>query len=376
MISRNHAEVCSGRTGRFLIRDLGSKNGTFVGARAVPAKDNLVLDEGQVIRIGNTLMMFHVVDFPRPGTAALEGFSGFSDTIRKVRAAVLRCAVADSPVLITGESGTGKELCAAALAREGRTDGPFVPFNSAAISSTLVEATLFGHIKGAFTDAKKAHDGLFRSAHRGTLFLDEVGELPPETQVKLLRVLEDNEVVPVGSTKGVPVDVRLVTATSRDLTSEVSEGRFRRALYSRLAYLGIEVPPLRERLEDVPLLALHFSNGRSFTADAMWRLLQHPWPLNVRELKATVEQMLVYAKGEVPLDISDTVKDRLARHARMAELGPALVKKGRVPTREEVEAALERHHGNMTRTAEELGKDRGQLYRLVKRMVLDPDGYR
>ena len=227
---------------------------------------------------------------------------------------VERVANVKSPVLITGESGTGKELVARAIHEAGpRKDKPFVPVNCGAIPDKLLESELFGHVRGAFTDAVRDRDGLFREAHEGTLFLDEVGELPQSMQVKLLRVLQFDEVRPVGGAEPIRTDVRILTATARDLVKEVEAGNFREDLFYRLNVLPLSIPPLRERPDDIPPLLDHFllafsaRMGRTrpdLTPQLIETLINYSWPGNVRELENIVDRMLVLS-GSSKLDLVD-----------------------------------------------------------------------
>ncbi|MFW6066764.1 MAG: sigma-54-dependent transcriptional regulator [Myxococcota bacterium] len=232
---------------------------------------------------------------------------GKGPSMQKVRDLVRRVAGAPSSVLITGESGTGKEVVARALHHQGdRREGPFVVVNCGALPETLMESELFGHEKGAFTGAAARKDGLVRAADGGTLFLDEVGELPAPLQVKLLRVLQDRRVRPVGSEKEVPVDVRVVAATNRDLEEDVAQGRFRQDLFYRLNVIRIHLPPLRERPEDIPLLADHFLRKHcalqgkqlAFSNEARRWLSSQRYPGNVRELENLVERAVTLAEGD------------------------------------------------------------------------------
>jgi DNA-binding NtrC family response regulator len=247
----------------------------------------------------------------REGTRTAAGrqtLIGESPAMVAVRAHIARCAAMPSNVLITGESGVGKELVAAAVhAASPRSAGPFIPVNCGAIPETLIESQLFGHIRGAFTNALSANPGLFVAAEQGTLFLDEIGELPPTMQVKLLRVIEDRQVWPVGATKAVPVDVRIIASTNRDLPSEVKAGRFREDLFYRLNVVQITLPPLRERRADIPLLVRHLMrrlNGKLRTAfvsiepEALCALLEQPWKGNVRELENVLERAMVLGGGQ------------------------------------------------------------------------------
>jgi DNA-binding NtrC family response regulator len=232
---------------------------------------------------------------------------GVSRAMRTVLEQVRAVADSDASVLLLGESGTGKELVARALHwSSARRAGPFVPVNCAAVPETLLESELFGHEKGAFTGADRKRAGLFTAAHGGTLFLDEVGDLPLATQVKLLRAIQDKAVRPLGGSEDIQLDLRLVTATNRDLATHVQDGRFREDLYYRLAVIPIRLPALRERPEDVPLLAEHFLRDAAarlgkvltgFTEEAMGWLQEHRWPGNVRELENVVERAAVLAAG-------------------------------------------------------------------------------
>jgi len=233
---------------------------------------------------------------------------GTSRRIEEVFELMRRAAPARSTILVVGESGTGKELVAKAIHRlSPRGDGTFVPVHTTAIPADLLESTLFGHVKGAFTGAVSSRKGLFEAAHNGTLFLDEVGTISPETQTKLLRVIQEREIRRVGSVEAKAVDTRLVAATNTDLWQEVQKGNFREDLYYRLNVITIEMPPLRERREDIPLLATHFlrqyseENQREvegFSSQVMDALSNYHWPGNVRELENAVERAVVLSRGD------------------------------------------------------------------------------
>ncbi|MBO4300281.1 MAG: sigma-54-dependent Fis family transcriptional regulator [Desulfovibrio sp.] len=241
----------------------------------------------------------------------LSGFEssviGQSPAMRQVLNMVATIAPSEATVLVTGESGTGKEVIARSIHEaSNRCHGPYVAVNCAALTENLLESELFGHEKGAFTGAEKQRDGRFQAAHKGTLFLDEIGEISPAMQVKLLRVIQERELQPVGSDRTVRVDVRIVAATNRNLAQDVEDGRFRQDLYYRLNVVTLQLPPLRERREDIPLLSMHFlhrfaqRNGKTvkgFTPAAMDRLLKHSWPGNVRELENVVERAVVLLVG-------------------------------------------------------------------------------
>ena len=284
-----------------------------------------------------------------------------------------------SSVLITGESGTGKELVAKAIHYSSdRKDNPLISVNCGAIPENLLESELFGHVKGAFTDAVRTKKGLFEMAHQGTMFLDEVGELPTSLQVKLLRVLQDGEIRRVGGTTSIKVDVGIIAATAKDLAKEVQEGKFREDLYYRLNVLPIHIPPLRERREDIPPLVDHFIDRynrklkvriNGISQEVMERFLQYPWPGNVRELENTIERAVVLSKTNV-IELEDLMYHGIS--AGSQSLGPV---GGRFRTLEEVEKeyirmVLRAQYGNKSRAAEILGIDRKTLWAKIKKYNL------
>ncbi|MEX2467054.1 MAG: sigma-54 dependent transcriptional regulator [Gemmatimonadota bacterium] len=285
----------------------------------------------------------------------------------------------DSTALISGESGTGKEVLARYIhARSHRSGGAFLSINCGALPESLLESELFGHVKGSFTGAVKDKDGLLVAAEGGTFFMDEIGEMTPATQVKLLRAIQEREVIPVGSTKAVPVDVRLVAATNRDLETEIDRGTFRSDLYYRLNVIQLHMPPLRERQDDIPLLARYFLEGEAeardrkrvleITEEALKLLADYDWPGNVRELENALERAAVVVSGQKirPEDLPERVRETPA---------PKLVRNDearRNPTMEMIEQAyivwvLQAEGGNKTRAAEVLGIDPSTLYRKLNR---------
>ncbi len=303
---------------------------------------------------------------------------GQSDAIRKVLRLIDKVAEYRTTVLIQGESGTGKELVARALhKRSSRADEPFVAINCGAIPESLMESELFGHKRGAFTDAHSDKRGIFQEAHQGTLFLDEIGELTPQLQVKLLRALQEGVVRPLGGQKDVTVDVRVVAATVRDLQKEVAAGRFREDLFYRLNVLQIVVPPLRERIDDVPLLIEHFvkrNNQRLGTrisgvdAAARKQLLSYHWPGNVRELENLIERAMVLADGQVltTADIPERMQESPDVVARVQQSGELSIKKA-MRTIEEalIRKALDKTRGNRTAAARLLEiSHRALLYKI------------
>jgi DNA-binding NtrC family response regulator len=297
---------------------------------------------------------------------------GKSPAMQRVFALVDR--LKDSPVniLLTGESGTGKDLIARTLHyHSSRKQGPFVPVNCAALPEPLLESELFGYRRGAFTDARTDKPGLFVAAHNGTLFLDEVGELPLPLQAKLLRVLEDKEVRPLGATKGQTVNVRLIAATNRDLRRAVADRAFREDLFYRLNVVDIHLPPLRERPEDLPLLLQHFlersahaARARRVSAEALRLLLQYPWPGNVREFENTLERALVLCQGE-EITLADLPPHLTGSRAPLGGLQEALVRRCTLADLERhyILLALEWTQGKRTDAAELLAIDRKTLYR-------------
>jgi DNA-binding NtrC family response regulator len=288
-----------------------------------------------------------------------------------------RVADSDATVLITGESGTGKELAARALhERSKRMSGPFIALNCAAMPEPLLESELFGHVRGAFTDAKTAKTGLFVEANSGTLFLDEIGELPVGLQPKLLRALQERRVRPVGATTEVPFDARVVAATNRDLEALVGEGRFREDLYFRLNVIGVELPPLRARGNDVLLLAQRFTEqfaSRSgkrvigFSPELARRLLAYPWPGNIRELQNCIERA-VAVTGFDQLgvdDLPEKIRNYSAAAGSSAGDAEEIVPLADVEKRYILQA-LEAFGGNRTMAAKALGLDRKTLYRKLE----------
>jgi len=334
-----------------------------------------------------------------PAEVALSPIVGASARMQRLLKLVSRVAPTDSTVLILGESGTGKELVARSLhVLSKRAAGPFVPVNVGALPESLIESELFGSARGAFTGATSDRPGLVEEAHGGTLFLDEIGDMPLATQVKLLRTLENNEVRRLGENTPRLVDVRVIAATHRDLQAQVADGRFRGDLYYRLNVVQLEIPALRDRLEDVGLLASYFleraaqrtgRKGLRLAPDAVALLLKHDWPGNVRELENAIEHAVAVTDAEVlgPQDLPASVRSPrlLPRHAgdgpplddepATAEAPP---RRGRAPrdpdarsldevTREHVLRALARHQGNAAAAARQLGVSRTTLWRMLKR---------
>ena len=308
---------------------------------------------------------------------------GSSPPLNRVLELVAVAARTDIPVLVMGESGTGKELVARAIHYTGpRATRPFITVNCGAIPETLMEDELFGHTRGAYTGAHGDKKGVFEEAEGGTLFLDEIGELYPSCQVKLLRVLQEQEVRRLGETRTRRVDVRVIAATNKDLRREMEQKKFREDLYHRVSVLPVHLPTLRERTDDVPILVDHFVRqfnrelGRSiqgFTPRALDRLKSYPWPGNVRELENRVKQAMVMAKG-----------DQIDTEALAPFSGPGLTAAELPPFRQAkqefertyVVQALRITHGKVAAAARMAGKDRKDFYDLMKKHRIDPDDYR
>jgi len=308
----------------------------------------------------------------------IEQMIGDSPAMRRVFALIDRMAATEAPLLVTGETGTGKELVARAVhARSDRAKGPFVAINCAALPENLLESELFGHTRGAFTDAKSARAGLFVEAKRETLFLDEIGEMALSLQAKLLRVLQERKVRPIGSDREIDVDVRIVSATHRDLESEIAEGRFREDLFYRLNVVQIALPPLRERGSDVLVLAHDFLRKiaeRSrrpvvgIAADAARKLVAYSWPGNVRELVNAMERAVALAEyDEITVaDLPEKVQAFEAKHVLLASDDPSELVSLEEVERRYVLRVVEAVGGNRTRAAEILKVDRKTLYTRLK----------
>jgi len=309
-------------------------------------------------------------------------FVGDSAAMKKIHETIARVAETDATVLVTGESGTGKELVARDLHRRSkRKDGPFVALNCAALPETLLESELFGHMKGAFTDAKATKKGLFVEASGGTIFLDEIGEMPPGMQAKLLRALEERAVRPVGGTSEVPFDARIIAATNRDVESLVEGGKFREDLYYRINVVQIALPPLRARGGDVLALTQQFINryaapmGKKvsgFSSTVGERLLAYAWPGNVRELQNCVERALALARFEelTVEDLPPKVRDYKPTFVVVATEDPTDLVTMEEVERRYIQRVMEAVGQNKTQAAKTLGFDRTTLYRKLERYKL------
>ncbi|MGH2441937.1 MAG: sigma-54-dependent transcriptional regulator [Chloroflexota bacterium] len=310
----------------------------------------------------------------------LDNIIGNAAPMQHVYKAIGRVARTDATILVTGESGTGKELVAGALhVNSHRRNGPYVKVPCASLTETLLESELFGHEAGSFTSALKTRKGRFEMADKGTIFLDEIGEMSLNTQKKLLRFLQEREFERVGSNTPIKVDTRVIAATNRDLAIEVSEGRFREDLYYRLNVISVDLPSLRERMEDVPLLVEHFlqkyrsdspNDSPRISEEALVTLIDYHWPGNVRELENTVHRAIILARGSVitpqhiqftgapgkrDSDVDSDIEHRVAAGEHLKDIVAEV-------ERQAIGAAIRQAHGNRSQAAKQLGINRGLLY--------------
>lgn len=373
-VSRRHVELRPAGDGLWL-KDLESTNGTFM--RGTRVREALMMP-GEAFEVGRTKIEVRSSTsrrrVPLSKRTRFGALVGESSAMRRLFALLERVSPTDVTVLLEGETGTGKELAAHALHDRGpRAEAPFVVVDCSAVSPTLIEAELFGHSKGAFTSADRDRQGAFESADTGTIFLDEVGELPLELQPKLLRVLQEREVRRVGEQTMRNIDVRVIAATNRELADEVARGRFREDLFYRLAVFRIHMPSLRERAEDIPVLVRHFLRDRpnvSISEETLRKLQSATWPGNVRELHNAVERALIlsfeelesspsaaHSANALPVDSTRPFKE---------------VKSELVDTFEQQYLAqlMDRADGNISRAAREAGIDRKHLERLLKKHSL------
>jgi transcriptional regulator with GAF, ATPase, and Fis domain len=409
-VSRRHATIR--REGSsWVISDLGSRNGTIVEGSFIRER---VLEPNVEVRIGDVIFKFvesgaslylgYRFDGTMEAGAARQAAHGSlllgGAQIDRITASLERIAPTMLSVIVQGESGTGKEVVAREVHRTSGRRGAFVAVNCAAIPATLLESELFGYRKGAFSGADRDKVGLIKAAHQGTLFLDEIGDMPPDAQAKLLRVLQSREVMPVGATSAEPVDVRVVCATHRDLTSRVASNDFRGDLYARLNEYAVTLPPLRDRKEDIFLLAraLLARHGRpelQFSFGFMVGLLHYDWPFNVRELEACVKRAVALSSGPIleATHLPDALHEAMAEYGRREPAGtssrpPSPVDltataqsqsppaRSGAPSEGELRALLLSHRGNVAAVGRVLGKERMQIHRWMKRYNIAIDEYR
>jgi transcriptional regulator with PAS, ATPase and Fis domain len=311
--------------------------------------------------------------------AAFSAIIGKSDAMVKIFAVMEKVIPSKTNILITGESGTGKGLVAQAIHESGpRKDKPFISINCGAIPENLLESELFGHKKGSFTSAIEDKKGLITMANGGTLFLDEVGELPPSLQVKMLNVIQNKELTPVGDTRVITVDVRVIAATNADLVQRVKDGRFREDLFYRLNVIEIRVPSLRERKDDIPLLIKHYltvfadeagKNVKDIDYEAMKSMMAYEWPGNIRELRNSLERAVVLSEGEVITlhDLPDKLRTIDIEGIPTSSLRQALDDY----EREYIRRSMAESKGNKEATADRLGIDLATLYRKLKKLRIE-----
>jgi DNA-binding NtrC family response regulator len=374
LVSRHHCSLTATRDG-VRLRDLGSTNGTSVAGCRI---ESAVLAPGTTIAIGDTKVAVELLEDsiaePVSRDNRFGDLLGTSLAMRRLFALLPKLTASDVSVLIEGETGTGKTLLARALHDGGpRAAAPFVVIDCGAIPPTLIESELFGHAKGAFTGADAARSGQFVAANGGTVFLDEIGELPLELQPKLLRVIEDRVVRAVGATTAQPVDIRIVAATNRDLRQEVNHNRFRADLWYRLATVKLTIPPLRVRSEDIPQLVAHFWDHLGGDGppppDLMSRLSRCPWPGNVRELRSAVERALLF--DDLPGQWQALTDPDASKKADSAgELGTFRADKARATDaweRDYLAELVRRCSGNISLAARTAKMNRNHLRALLRR---------
>ena len=398
-VSRTHAELTWDR-GAYVIRDLGSRNGVLVNGRRITTDRLEAFDE---VRIGDAIFKFVAGNAEEYAGYRIDG-STFGDRRRArqpshlvggyqmdlIVAQLERIAPAELSVMLLGPSGTGKEVVASELHRLSGRSGAFVAVNCAAIPANLLESELFGFKRGAFSGAERDKPGLIRGAHHGTLLLDEIGDMPLDAQAKLLRVIQAKEVLPLGATQPERVDVRVVSATHRDLRRLQREGRFREDLFARLNEYQLRLPPLHERKEDVfalvrAFLARHGRPDLQVSVPFMVALLHHDFPYNVRELEAAVKRAVALANS-ARLDVEllpDAIREAVVDYGRGAgaqETRDVPEDDGAgglgTPSETELRAMLVTHHGNVAAVGRELGKARMQIHRWMKRYGIEVDEYR
>jgi len=385
LVSRFHLRLVRAQDA-WRLTDTGSLNGVRVGG--VRVRDADLPSSECTIEIGESLL--RVKELPSVGTVEVLQTPNFGAiygkalSMQKLFAILERVSKADVSVLVEGESGTGKELVASQIARRSsRADGPFVVVDCSAITRTLMESELFGHAKGSFTGAERDRVGAFEAANGGTVFLDEIGELPLDMQPKLLRVLEAREVRRLGETKTRKVDVRVIAATNRKLEEEVNRSNFREDLYFRLSVVTVRVPPLRERSEDIDLLIRVFLESfdaldsmHLFTPEVIETLSRHSWPGNVRELRNYVERAVVFDAAPPPWRDEPPSASMPPPSAAEIDVGvPFKIAKERVVDefeRRYLAALLEQTGGNLSSAARKAGIDRMYLHRLVQKLGLRP----
>jgi DNA-binding NtrC family response regulator len=380
-VSREHAQIYLQAKGA-MVEDLGSKNGTDVNGHRLQPRAPHALSDGDVLRVGDSFLLLR----HEPGTipdAPIPSLLGISQVASRLRCAVARCTQSDAAVLVLGETGTGKEVVAQAIHNLSGRSGELVAVNCAALPATLAEAQFFGVLRGAYTGAVE-QAGFFGEAHQGTLFLDEVGDLPIEIQPKLLRAIETREVTPLGSTRPVPWDVRVVAATNQDLEAALKARTFRPDLYARLASVIVRPPLLRERREDILLLLQHFGGAALRPSPRLVAaLLSYAFPLNVRELGHVAAGLRMGSEEEEirrlefsPQESGSPASIRAVPRASSISPSPEVKRSSSMPTREELMGLLSQYQGSLRRIEKEHGYPRRNLRRWAERYGIDLHQYR
>ncbi|MCP4448018.1 MAG: FHA domain-containing protein [Myxococcales bacterium] len=382
-LSTAHAEL---RTsfGRILLCDTNSKNGCRINGQRVQRQE---LFDGDLIELGRSFFIFrsHVpTGEDTPAFVDLENVDPeqhpltLSPDLAVEVAKLSMLAATDISILLLGETGTGKEVLATYIHETSERPGQFVPVNCGALPAGLVESELFGHTKGSFSGATRDHEGLIRSADQGSLFLDEIADLPTAAQATMLRVLQDSQVRPVGSTESQAVHLRSICATHRDLDGMVERGEFRSDLFARIAGYRMTLPPLRNRREDFGLLIKSFladtKSESALSIEAARALFSHSWPLNIRELRSCIATATVLAAG-ARIDLSH-LPEALRSQDKPASTTPTPGQAGGGENEADLIRLLEVYSGNVSAVARSMGKDRKQIQRWMKRYAIDPNQFR
>jgi transcriptional regulator with GAF, ATPase, and Fis domain len=385
-LSSKHARLLLA-DGTWHLEDLGSKNGSFRNGTAVAGR--VLLNDGDVIEVGRSFFVFRsqqplAPDQPLDLVAdasyvVAPGLVSLMPRLAARYSELARAAASDLPVVLCGETGTGKEVVARVVHELSRRRGTLTPVNCGALPRSLFEAELFGFKKGSFSGAIEDRAGLIAASHRGTLFLDEVAELPLDGQAALLRVLQEREVLAIGTTRAQPVDLRLISATHRNLEAAVASGQFRADLHARLGGFKLVLPPLRERREDLGLIVqallarLAPGTQRVLSHAAARALFSRPWPGNVRELERAL-QLATVMSGDATLELAD--EPEVPPPPPVPPPRPPRLRTRDHGRRAELERLLREHHGNVAAVARALGKAREQVHRWIKRAGLDSDQFR
>ncbi len=374
-MSRHHATIEVTLSGLY-VRDEDSRNGTKVNGQPVTRRR---IAPGDIIRIGDTCLHVGIEELDLHDSH-IPQLVGFAPVMRDLRNTVAMLGRSSASVFITGETGAGKGVVAGALHDQSGRPGPFIAVNCGAVPAGLAESAFFGHKKGSFTGANRDHVGHFKQADGGTLFIDEIGELPAQLQAKLLHAAETHEVVPVGGSTPIRCDVRLISATNIDVLKAVASGQFRRDLYARLAEIEVAVPPLRQRREDVLLLLRQVLDRElpSLSPHLAEALLVYDWPLNVRQLLSIGTELNVRGKGQQRLEL-ELIQSRLVT-IDAEDLVPVAERSTLpgtfAPTRSAIISLLRAHRGVVKAAAKASGRSRRQFYRWIKQHQINPAIYR